>query len=456
MGFRRLNAIGFALFVCLSANAGFATTYYVDASNPNGRGDDNDCVAAQTIGSPKLSINAGVSCMNGGDTLYVRAGTYNEALNTNPIPSGTEAAATTIKAYGAEKPTMMGNVWISVKSYIIWDGISINGINNPTPTSDGEMELEVNIFINGGDHIRFTNAEIYNCQKLCILTHDGNGPLSNIEFTYLTVHDSGKGGWTSENEPANHNFYITAHYSTTGPIIIDHVESYNANGPGPNSWGIQVYSSNPGFLNGVVISNSSIHDNNQGIVVGSGSNHLVFNNVLWNNDSTSSYGEAAITVGYGGSTMDNIQVYNNTIVANKFGAYGISVGTAGTPTNTLIKNNILWQNGIDSINLAGGTGTITANNWMGVDPLFVSALDFHLQSSSPVRSIGENLSSIFTVDTDGNIRPATGDWDAGAYVAVVSSFIQPLWPPPPLPPLPPPPPPSLRPAPTHGHRPLNR
>ena len=435
---RRLGAIGFALFVCLtlSANAAFATTYYVDASNPNGRGDGNSCVAAQTISSPKLTITGGVSCMNGGDTLYVRGGTYHEALNRNTSPSGTGTSwpgATTIKAYPGETPTMIGNVWISVKSYIVWDGISINGINNPHPTADGDQEDETNIFINGGDHILFTNAEVYNCQKLCILTDDGNGPLSNIEFTYLKVHDSGFGAYTSAVEPANHNFYITAHYTTTGPILIDHVESYNAKGPGPNSWGIQVYSSDPGFLNGVVISNSYIHDNNQGIVVGSGPNHKVFNNVLYNNDLAGSYAEAAITVGYG-TGLNNIQVYNNTIVHNQYaGAYGISVGTYSAPTNTIIKNNILWQNGNDSILLAGGKGTATANNFMARDPLFVnpSTLDFHLQSSSAARNTGVNLSSIFTTDKDGNIRPATGNWDAGAYVAVAGGST----PPPPAPPV---------------------
>jgi hypothetical protein len=430
MGFK-LGTIGFALFVCLtlSANAAFATTYYVDASNPNGRGDGNTCSAAQSVSSPKLTIKGGVSCMSGGDTLYVRAGTYNEALNSNTIPSGTGTSwpggATTIKAYPGETPTMNGNVWISVKSYIVWDGISINGINNPHPAADGNQESETNIFINGGDHIRFTNAEVYNCQKLCILTHDGNGPLSNIEFTYLKVHDPGKGGWTSANEPANHNFYVSAHFTATGPITIDHVESYNAKGPGPNSWGIQVYSSDPGFLNGVVISNSYVHDNNQGIVVGSGPNHKVFNNVLYNNDLSGSYAEAAITVAYG-TGLNNIQVYNNTIVGNKYaGAYGISVGTYGAPTNTIIKNNILWQNGNDSINLAGGSGTVTGNNRMGVDPNFVnpSTLDFHLQSSSTALNTAANLSSIFTTDKDSKIRPASGNWDPGAYAAGSSSSL---------------------------------
>lgn len=418
----RLGTIGFALFVCLllSANAAFGTTYYVDASNPNGRGDGNSCFAAQSTSSPKLTINGGVNCMSGGDTVYVRAGTYREALDNNTIPSGTSfpTGATMIKAYPGESPTMYGRLWISVKSNIIWDGININGINNP---KTGSAETVDDVFINGGDHIRVTNAEVYNCQGECFLTYDGNGPLSNIEFTYLKVHDSGLRGIA--NNFADHNFYISAHFYTTGPILIDHVESSFTRNSGPNSWGIQVYSTDPGFLNGVTISNCYVHDNNQGISVGSGPNHKIFNNIVANNNFQPSYGEAAITIGYGAG-MDNIQVYNNTIVGNtNGGAYGISVGTYGAPTNTIIKDNILWRNGNDSIKLAAGTGTVTSNNWMGVDPLFANpaSQDFHLQSASAARNTGANLDSIFTTDKDGNLRPVSGNWDPGAYMVVTTS-----------------------------------
>jgi hypothetical protein len=178
------------------------------------------------------------------------------------------------------------------------------------------------------------------------------------------------------------------------------------------------------------VSNNYVHDNNQGIVVGSGPNHKVFNNVLYNNDSSNSYGEAAITVGYG-TGMNNIQIYNNTIVGNKGnGANGISVGTYGAPTNTIIKNNILWQNGNDSVKLVAGTGTVTSNNWMGVDPLFVnpSSQDFHLQSGSGARNTAVNLDSIFTTDKDGNLRPVSGNWDAGSYMVTTSNSSAPAAP----------------------------
>ena len=52
-----------------------------------------------------------------------------------------------------------------------------------------------------------------------------------------------------------------------------------------------------------------------------------------------------------------------------------------------------------------------ANSVTG-DPLFVSSSDYHLQSGSPARDAGVDLSLIFTTDLEGNTRSA---WDIGAY-----------------------------------------
>ena len=83
-----------------------ATTYYVDASRPDDTGN------GLSLATAKKTLNAAVNLMAGGDTLLVKAGTYNERLNTNSIPSGTgfPTGATTIQAYPGDSPTMMGNV----------------------------------------------------------------------------------------------------------------------------------------------------------------------------------------------------------------------------------------------------------------------------------------------------------------------------------------------------------
>src|SRR5437667_6769750 len=74
-------------------------TYYVAKTGS----DSNSCSRAQSQSTPKLTINAGAGCLNAGDTLIIKTGTYNEAL-LNVIPSGTAGSPTTVKSevqYGA-------------------------------------------------------------------------------------------------------------------------------------------------------------------------------------------------------------------------------------------------------------------------------------------------------------------------------------------------------------------
>jgi len=380
-----------------------ATTYYVDASRPNDTGN------GLTLATAKKTINAGINLMSGGDTLLVKAGTYTEQLYNPAIPSGTgyPVGATTIKAYTGDSPTLNGLVYLEGKSNIIWDGININGAGN------AQADTSTNFIINSGSYIRITNCEVYNAVIHNFLVQDyAAGAFSNIFLDHLKVHDPGQ--LTGTSSFPIHNFYINADNVTSGPITIDNCEIYNST-KNPNSWGITTYGY--AVCNGAIVSNCYIHDNNQGLQLGCGNNHQAYNNVVYNNALAASYGEAAITVGYG-TGLNNIQVYNNTITGNYAGgAYGISVGTYGTPTNTLIKNNIVWANAVDSIQLAGGSGTVTSNNLMGTNPVFVSG-QFTLQSTSPARGYGVNLTSVFTTDKAGNTRPSSGAWDAGAYMYV--------------------------------------
>jgi hypothetical protein len=168
-----------------------------------------------------------------------------------------------------------------------------------------------------------------------------------------------------------------------------------------------------------------------------GDNELVINNVLVRN---AAYG--LHIAGY--TTVSNMRVYNNVMAHN--GKSGIILWMAVSGID--IKNNIIYRNGhygIDSFeahgggvvvdrNLVFGNGlgdyeftrglsdyTYTFGSNLSTDPLFVNAtatgLDAHLRAGSPAIDTGENLSSVFTTDKDGTLRPSSGAWDLGAYVA---------------------------------------
>src|SRR3989344_4881063 len=110
-------------------------TYYV-ATNGN---DANSCTAAQNINTPKKTINAGIKCLASGDMIYVRGGTYNEAIR-NGFPSADSwEGRTRIVAYPKETVWMtpqvgIGDGWVvrldqSGQKYIEFDGINMDGRN---------------------------------------------------------------------------------------------------------------------------------------------------------------------------------------------------------------------------------------------------------------------------------------------------------------------------------------
>lgn len=103
--------------------------------------------------------------------------------------------------------------------------------------------------------------------------------------------------------------------------------------------------------------------------------------------------------------MDNIYIRNNIFQDAVTWGYIIAwnvVGVSTTPTGTLtgfyIDNNIMYNNATSNgiYYREGKTMTIASflNNQVGVDPLFRSASDFHLQSTSPARDAGIDVSAI--------------------------------------------------------------
>lgn len=81
-------------------------------------------------------------------------------------------------------------------------------------------------------------------------------------------------------------------------------------------------------------------------------------------------------------------------------------------------NNNLWYNGGDSNPSAPPTWDTTP---LTSNPLFISSSDFSLQSASPCKDTGADLSSTFTIDFLGAIRGTS--WDMGAFEYATSPSI---------------------------------
>jgi len=191
-----------------------------------------------------------------------------------------------------------------------------------------------------------------------------------------------------------------------------------------NGAGGQVY---PGPWNNVVIRNNRIHHNNTklttqtigGITVSKDSslfpitNVQIYNNLIYNNGNINAAAAWGINIAYG---VEGAKIWNNTIygqIAIGDGGYGIAIN--GTPpVNTVIQNNIVYQNSGGAI-ANGGIGTIIDHNFT-TNPSFVNAaaFNFDLPTSSPAIDAGVALSHV-TTDIKNISRPQGAAYDIGAY-----------------------------------------
>jgi parallel beta-helix repeat protein len=324
-----------------------------------------------------------------GDILYIKQGTYTEALIHN-IPRGNSwTQAVTIAAYPGHvvtlRPSGTGSVlrFIEPQQYIIVRGLVLD--------AGGVAGDVVKITSSGSGsaahHIRIDDCEVKNGTMNGIMTTDG---AHSNEFIGLDVHDNGRSDF-------NHGMYL----STDSNLVEGSDVHANA------GWGIHIYSAYGSTSNNVVrrnrlYNNARVGGRGSGVLVSSGSGHQVYNNLVWGN--------------YAGidawSRAQNVLIANNVVYANRW----VGIFVVSGAVNTRVQNNITWQNGDGDDYANQGSGTTQNFNLIGVDPHFVNAdgADFHLRSDSPAIDRGTAISSV-TVDYDGVSRPQHNAVDIGAF-----------------------------------------
>jgi Protein of unknown function (DUF1565) len=283
----------------------------------------------------------------------------------------------------------------------------------------------------------------------------------------IVLQSTVRGGAVIDGQNAsdrNQGFYIDGNYNVVdgfeirnaphggisiwanGNRIINNEIHHNGNPASSSSNGQDGVYSNEGTKDNYYACNS-IHDNGRtgsnldhGLYL-CGQNETVINNLLFRNAAT-----GLQVAGY--TTVINMKVYNNVVAWN--GTTGIILWMALSGVD--IKNNIIYQNGRYGLSsydahgsgvtvdhnlcfgnasgshnfTAGGSDyTYTLGTTLSSDPGFVNntcaSFDPHLDASSPAIKAGLNLSSVFTTDKDGLVRPASGTWDLGAWNYRVTS-----------------------------------
>jgi len=424
---KKLSAL-FLVGYILSGGVAHAATYYVSGSGSN----NNSCAQAQSLSTPRATVNSGLSCLSPGDTLLVRGGSYNEGIYSSP--SGTSwSNKIRIANYSGEtvwlKPLTNANgaagtgrvIWFDGNiSFVEFDGINLDG----SSLSGTECVLWASTNNNyNPHHIRFQNAEVIagaigSSAAICLGGHAKIGATGSNEVINVKIHGGGLSG-SCGFECSSYGVYIA------GPNnLVQGCDIYDTSG-----MGIQIYNYTGDAPDNNILRQNRIHDISRtgspdqvfGILV-AGSNNQVYNNVIY-----------GITAGNVNSINSGIYLYNgfsgnkiwsNTIY-NKIKS-GIVVGSS---SNSEIRNNIVYMTSGQTY-IDQGTGTVQSNNLFGVNPLFVEgyANNLRLQAGSPAVNAGANLSAV-TTDMDGVVRPQGSAQDIGAYEYHSAAPVTPVTPP---------------------------
>jgi len=389
--------------------------------------------------------------MAAGDTLHLRGGTYTETgwddTAANPgFPSGSSSAAPTkIKGYSGEtavwKPTAIAN-----ERYLVTFGI--NSDTAPTARSNlwfegFTVDLSGSPLCAGGLHFRsFRNITVTNMTFRNVADGYGfvvvAGNPTSPGGTNLALVNNTFTNWTYANTRTDgrHAIYIKRVQSSR--IAGNTFTNGHANATISTSYGLHIYDAQAGYgastMSTNLIVESNIVDTAHGGVVWSQINGGAFrNNIIRTRGAA--YG---LVVGYGSSGLkpkDN-KIDNNTFYATGSGspiiirpdigtgnafrnnilwatAATYSISSAGANANTIYTTNNIGRTGINSGVLAVQSGNLFGTEY---NPAFTAApTDLTWASNSPARNSGVDLSSVFTTDFYGTVRPKEGAFDIGAY-----------------------------------------
>ncbi|MDT7041556.1 right-handed parallel beta-helix repeat-containing protein [Candidatus Nitronereus thalassa] len=377
-----LNFIAIVLFPAFS----YAASNYYVATNGN---DGNSCSSAKSESTPKKTINSGVGCLAPGDTLYVKSGTYNEWLN-NSIPGGTSwSSPVTVSAYPGHTVIIKGpsgvdrtiHIQGANKKYIILNGLIVDAQNS----NYDAIKLTRNGAGDEANHIRIQNCEIRNAKNIGIMVGVGS---DSHEFLNLNLHDNGT------VDVKGDGLYGYAIYIEGSNSVLEESIIWNS-----GSWGVHVYNGHDNNANNNIIRKNIIYDNAMkrntgGVIIGSGSGNMVYNNIIRNNYKGIRLNRAA-------------KVFHNTVYDNP----SMAVELASGGSSSEIRNNIFWKNGTNGI-----VGSAISSHNLSSNPGFVSESnnDFKLTSSSLAIDAGTNLSEV-SDDFLGGSRPQGNKSDIGAY-----------------------------------------
>jgi len=425
------------LLIALCATPAICDVYYVAPSGS----DSNPGTAAL----PWLTIQKAANTLVAGDTVYVKAGTYQERVI--PKNSGAVGESITYAAYGNDNVTLDGSSvsvprWAGLfeimdKSYIQVVGFKIknSSYTGILVEDSSHIRIEQNytydtfssgIGVWNCDHVTISNNEV---ELAC---NDGDQECITVagtdyfEISNNHVHHGGPGISGAEGIAAKDG-------SRNGKVLDNHVHHMNRLGIYVDAWDKHTYN--------IEVFRNVVHDcQADGFSVASETGGLLENITIFNNIAFRNKYVGITIAGWGeptaGHPMKDIKVINNTFHNNGFDPWGGGIALDNPEAqNVIIRNNICSQNLYFQIAVAesvpvssysvdhnlidgfrGTEGEIYGAQPVTGDPAFVNAAqaDYHLQAGSPAIDKGSLLNAPLD-DLDGKLRTPDGAVDIGAY-----------------------------------------
>lgn len=431
----KIHMLNYALLVLVLTLAspllGEASDYYVDTNNASAS-DSSSGTSLQ----PWKTISKANQTLIAGDTVYIKAGTYNSYVA--PQNSGTSNSPIIYRNYGTDTVTVQNTSYainLSGKSYITVQGINFqncsqfmyiqNSSNHNTVSNCTFNQCTASGWVDGSVILNSQYNWIHhNTFSRCGVCSGGSGQGAVLEIG--SDEDSGTG-------TAQYNLIENNTFSYGGHHVVGLCNRYNTfrnnylyndawtNGAGERTLYLAGWSASNGYnlIEGNRFGYTTLPCNGStvGNVAMSTSHNIfrynsMYHNFVYSLGLYSYYGSGSQ---YDSGSYNTI--YNNTIFNSDLNvpsgysgeASAIYVSTTYT-TGNIIKNNLLSHYTNPWLTSSAAARQTFANNWSGDsqgDPLFVNASttpppdktdvtlpNLNLQSNSPAIDKGGPLTTV--------------------------------------------------------------
>ena len=434
--------------ILMCAHAG-AAEYYVDTANASAS-DSN----AGTASAPWKTIARANQALVPGDTVHIKAGTYNSYIA--PARSGSAGARITYRNYGSDVVTVTQasyGVLLDGKSYITVQGLNFTSLDRFMVLQNGANHnvIAYSKFENGRSN-SWTGSVIYRNSSYNWIHHSTFANYGVCQTTYASGSDQGTtldiGNEEDGTDASSFNVVENSTLLHAGHHVMGVFSRYNtvrnnylhneawSNGRGHRNMYLQGVGSGSGYvlIEGNRFGYSSKPCNNASPTVGSVAMSTSYNLFRYNSIFHSvAYGlgtASYVSQGLQYDTGSYNRIYNNTVFSSGYNIDPAYIGGSedaaiwfsnSVNSGNQIKNNLYFANRVAHTGYVGQQ--VFANNWDGNtqgDPKFQNAStsppadksdptipDFRLRADSPAIEKGGPLTTVASAAGFGTVLTLT-------------------------------------------------